>query len=314
MHACGHDAHATMTLAAALALWKARDLLPQPTSWRAIFQPAEEIGEGAFEMIDAGALDQVGSIVALHVDPELAAGRVASRVGVLTACCRELRVRILGRGGHAARPHQSNDPIAVAVHFVNSVYQFVPRSIDSRDPVVVTFGCIQGGSSANIIPDRVELLGTLRTLSRSSAERVEEQIRRIASGVSSISGVEIAVDFEQGTDAVVNDPAVTATCEAAASEVVGLSQIQNIPLPSMGGEDFAGYLRLVPGCLLRLGAAMPGEETHFLHSTRFDIDEAALAIGARLLARAAVFLSSARNPAVDQISDPRRRLGERMSV
>ena len=160
MHACGHDAHAAMVVAATLALWTQRDALPESTAWRAIFQPAEEVGEGALEMIAAGAVENVCAIVALHVDPDLAVGHVGYRTGVLTASCQDLHVTIKGMGGHAARPHLSVDPIGVAVQFINSIYQFVPRSVDSRDPVVVTFGCIQGGTSANVIPEQVELMGT----------------------------------------------------------------------------------------------------------------------------------------------------------
>ena len=153
MHACGHDAHATMALGAALALWQCRDQLPRGLMWRAIFQPSEEVGEGASEMIATGAMKHVAAVIALHVDPDTPVGHLAYRQGVLTAFCQELQVDIQGQGGHAARPHQSIDPIGVASQFITSVYQFVPRSVDSRDPVVVTFGSIQGGSSANVIPE-----------------------------------------------------------------------------------------------------------------------------------------------------------------
>ncbi len=291
MHACGHDAHAAMALGAALSLWQCRSDLPPDLAWRAVFQPAEETGRGAIEMIAAGAMRDVQAVIALHVDPETPAGRLGYRQGVLTAYCQELQVEILGLGGHAARPHQSVDPIGIASQFITSVYQFVPRSIDSRDPVVVTFGSIQGGTSANIIPERVLLKGTIRTLSAASAARVDERIRQIAFGLSEASGGTIQVEFHCGTDAVVNDPDVTRTCVRAAGEVVGQANLDEIALPSMGGEDFSGYLKHAPGCLLRLGVAVPDRKPHFLHSPHFDIDENALVIGAKILAHSVILLS-----------------------
>ena len=150
--------------------------LPAEISWRAIFQPAEEVGEGAFEMIAAGAMENVRAVVALHVDPDTAAGRIAYRHGRSHRVLPGAAGRDQGQGGHAARPHQSVDPIGVASQFITSVYQFVPRSVDSRDPVVVTFGSIQGGTSANVIPEQVLLKGTIRTLSEAAAAQVGERI------------------------------------------------------------------------------------------------------------------------------------------
>jgi amidohydrolase len=293
MHACGHDAHATMALAAALALGASRDSLPSPIAWRAIFQPAEEVSEGAIEMIEAGAVEDVRCIVALHVDPDLSVGRIAHRSGVLTATCQEVRIVIRGVGGHAARPHLAVDPIAVTAQLVSSLYQVLPRSVDSRDPSVVTFGSIRGGTSPNIIPDEVELNGTIRTLSDRAAAQVEERITQVARGLAIATRCEIEVTFRRGTEAVYNDPEVTSVCVQAARQVVGAANVEEIRLPSMGGEDFSGYLKHAPGCLLRLGVASLDRPRHSLHSPHFDIDEGALTIGAKLLAHSVVLLSRA---------------------
>lgn len=290
MHACGHDAHTAMALGAAVGLWRCRDALPWPVPWRALFQPAEETADGALEMIAEGAMRGVRGVITLHVDPELEVGKVGQRVGVTTAYCSDLKVEVRGIGGHAARPHQSTDPISLAVQFVSAVYQLVPRSVDSREAAVVTFGSIQGGASANVIPERVELLGTVRTLSWAADATIGDRLRRIAKGLAEASGAEIDVQLRRRVDAVVNDPAVTSVCVRAASEVVGEGRVIAIPLPSMGGEDFAGYLAHAPGCLLRLGVATDDRPRHFLHSPYFDIDERALVIGARLLARSVVLL------------------------
>ena len=291
-HACGHDGHATCVLGAVLALDAVRDHLPWPVPWRAIFQPAEESSEGGREMVAAGAVENVRAIVALHADPERNTGHIGFRVGTLTAFCCEIDVVVRGRGGHAARPHHSFDPIAAACHFASAVYQFVPRSIDSRDPTVLTFGSIHGGFTQNVIPEEVRLRGTSRAHSRGAIVRVEERVLEIARGVAESTGTRIDVSFKRGPDAVVNDPVVTETCRRAAHELLGAAALDVIETPSMGGEDFSEYLAHVPGCLFRLGVGRPAARSHYLHSPHFDLDEASLLIGAKLLARSAVHLAA----------------------
>jgi amidohydrolase len=295
MHACGHDAHTAMALGASLALHESAGALPDGIAWRAIFQPSEESGDGAAEMVAAGAMDTVGAVVALHVDPDQEVGRVARRYGPMTACCLEVHIAVHGRGGHAARPHQAIDPIAAAVQFLSASYQNIPRAVDSRDPVVVTFGAISGGVNANVIPDKVLIRGTVRTFSPTLSATIEKKLRAIARGVSEATGTTFELTFLHGPDGVFNDPIVTDIVSLAAGEVVGSGRVGELTRPSLGGEDFAAYLRHAPGCLLRLGVATPGAGPWPpLHSPRFDIDESALLIGARILARSAVLLSSSR--------------------
>jgi len=295
MHACGHDAHSAMALGAALALHRFGDRLPRPNGWRVIFQPAEEIGQGAAEMINAGAMEGVSAIVAQHVDPEFDVGQVALRRGPLTACCQELRVEVRGRGGHAARPHQAIDPIAAAVQFVSAVYQAVPRAIDARSPTVVTFGSILGEGSYNVIPDQVRLLGGVRTVDSTAKQQVEATLQRLANGVAAATGTEIEIQLTAVAGSVINDPVVTEAVAQAATKVVGAEFLAEIPHPSLGGEDFAHYLDYASGCMFRLGVASGPRPRPALHSTSFDIDERALVFGSKVLARSVLELSSRSN-------------------
>jgi len=290
MHGCGHDAHASMALAAALALHETQNDFPGGLSWRAIFQPAEEIGAGAWEMIREGAMEDVAAIVALHVDPDREVGRVGHRPGILTADARDLRVEVRGQGAHAARPHQAIDPVLAACQFVTTAYQALTRTIDTRQEAVLTFGSIRAGEACNVIPDRAELLGTLRTLDQDVRDRALAMLETVARGVATATGTAIQVTVIRGTDALINDPTADAALVKAARELLGPHRVETIAQPSLGGEDFSGYLSLAPGAMMRLGVASgPGWPP--LHSPRFDIDERALAIGAKLLARAAVLLS-----------------------
>ena len=290
MHACGHDAHTATVLGAALALASAGEsgILPWPVSWRAIFQPAEETNRGALEMIEAGALDGVSAMLALHVDPSRPAGTIGHRSGVLTAHCDEMHVLVRGSGGHAARPYESRDPIAAAAQLINALYVTVPRSLDPQHTVVLTVGSIAAGKRYNAIPDRAVLKGTVRSLDNDARRLAMERVREIAKGVARLSGTEIEITFKPGPPSVLNDPGLTDLIRQCAVDLLGADRVQYIGQPSMGGDDFAHYLHHVPGSLFRLGCSAPKSAGPGLHSPEFDIDERALAIGAKILARAVV--------------------------
>jgi len=282
MHACGHDAHTAILLGTTIALRQAGNL---PVAWRSIFQPSEETGHGALELVKQGAVDGVAAIVALHVDPNREVGYLGLTPGPRTAFCQDFTIRVVGRGGHGARPSATVDPIAVAVQLVTLIYQAAPRQIDSRDPVVVTIGMIQGGQTHNVIPDFVTLKGTIRALKDTVSEQARHTLERLCRGTEQAFGASISIDFSDLLRGMTNDPKVTEICSSAARELVGADRVATDDRPSLGGEDFADYLTHVPGCMVSLGVKRPGTEVTSLHTSGFDIDERALLIGARLLAR-----------------------------
>ena len=293
MHACGHDVHTSVVYGALTALrqLEATGALPWPINYRGIFQPAEETIAGAADMIEAGAIEDVDAILANHVDPTREVGHVGIREGVLTASSEAMRLSIVGRGGHAARPHEAIDPIAVAAQLINSIYLFVPRATDSQDAVVVTIGQVIGGDNPNVIPEQIELLGTLRSLRGRVRTQTMQHIRQLCHGLSEASGAQIEVSFEKGTGSVRNDPRLIGLLRDAAGVVLDVDGVDEILRPSMGSEDFAGYLEHIPGAMFRLGTTAPGQDSTPLHTPTFDVDEQAIAIGAKVLAHAVILWS-----------------------
>ncbi|HEY0791594.1 MAG TPA: amidohydrolase [Chthoniobacterales bacterium] len=280
MHACGHDAHSAILLGATLALWRAG--LPK-VAWRGIFQPAEEVGQGALEMINQGALEGVQAIVALHMDPNREIGQVGITAGLRTAYCQDFVIDVVGRGGHGARPHQTVDPIAVAANLVTLIYQALPRQTDARTPLVVTIGSIQGGQSANVIPDRVVLRGTIRALGEAVANHGRETLSHLCEGTARAFRAEVTPAFTPLLPGMANDPTVTELCQRVAKQLLGSTAVITDDLPSMGAEDFAEYTRLVPGCMMVLGCRSPGAKITPLHTPQFNIAEDVLLLGVRLL-------------------------------
>ncbi len=290
MHACGHDGHSAVVLGAMLALHLAacEGALPWPVRCRALFQPAEETNRGALAMIAAGALHGLDALLSLHMDPSRPAGEIGVRPGILTADCDELHIRITGKGGHASRPHDSIDPIAAAAQLINAIYLFVPRRIDSHDPVVITIGQIHGGENYNVIPNQVVLRGTMRSLGGEIRQKAMEHIHAVARGIAQASGARIEIKFLPGPPSVLNDARLTDLIRAVGVDLLGPERVRHIARASMGGEDFAHYLVHVSGGMFRLGCATAAPGRAMLHSPEFDIDERALAIGAKILARCVV--------------------------
>jgi amidohydrolase len=290
MHACGHDAHSAIVLGALLAVahLQRQGTLDFPPRLRGIFQPAEETCAGAKQLVAYGALEHVRVAIATHVDPSRPVGRIGLRKGVLTANCDEIILNVLGEGGHAARPHESRDPISAAAQLLNWLYLQIPRSTDSMESVVFTIGRIFGGHNANVIPERVELRGTLRTLDQRVRAKTIELIGRLAESVA--AGSQTQIRFETGIEAgaVVNDGKVIDMIERACLGALGPDSIDYIEKPSMGSEDFAFICERVPAAMFRLGCVSEQVGGPGLHSPLFDLDEQAIKIGARVMAETAL--------------------------
>ncbi len=293
-HACGHDAHTAILLGIALACAKIKENnteLEVGIKLRFLFQPAEETCTGAKFMVGENVLKGVTAILALHIDPERQIGTAGIRYGALTANCDEIEILISGQGGHSARPHQTLDPIAAAAHLINSFYSFLPRAADSRNPSVFSIGKISGGTVANVIPSEVELRGSLRTVDNETREILIKQIENICQATEQNSNCKIKLNFLNPLPSVHNHPRIAHALETATEKFLGKENTHIIEQPSMGGEDFAIYLETVPGAMIRIGTHSDEIERTFLHSTHFDIDEQALAIGSRILLHAAILLS-----------------------
>jgi amidohydrolase len=274
MHACGHDGHAAIAFGIAVALRQ----LELPVGVRLLFQPAEEaFPGGASQYVDEGLADGLKGIVAFHVDPSLETGRVGSRVGPITASADKFTIVLDGPGGHTARPHQTVDLIADAARLVHELPGVLRRTIDARSTLTVAFGSIQGGRTSNVIPTRVELQGTARTLDRSLWEVLPGLMDKAIGSLMAWSGAGYTLDYVQAIPPVVNDHAVVQTATAGITQLLGSETV--VPTePSMGGEDFANYLSVAPGALLRLGSSGKG---HDLHSPGFLLDEATVGFGVR---------------------------------
>jgi amidohydrolase len=294
MHACGHDAHSAILLGTTLALHRAG---PLPVAWRSIFQPAEETGDGASEMVAQGAVKGVQAILAFHVDPNLPVGHVSITPGPQSACCQDFTIKVRGRGGHGARPHKTVDPIAVAAQLITLIYQAVPRQTDARTPVVVTIGKIQGGQANNIIPDVVMMQGTIRSFDPKVSAHARQTIERLCAGTARAFRATISSVFDRLLGGVVNDPSVTDICTQAARDVLGQNRVVTNRQPGLGAEDFADYLNSVPGCMMFIGVKFPGKKITPLHTSTFNLDEKVLLLGVRIFAQILLTWPTGNEPA-----------------
>ncbi|MFK7827083.1 MAG: M20 family metallopeptidase [Oligoflexales bacterium] len=288
-HACGHDGHMANLLGTAKVIAKFRKELKGRVLL--IFQPAEEGGGGAKVMIDEGILEneKVDVVFGLHGWPTLPCGTIATRPDAIMAATLAFRIEIIGKGGHAAMPHLAVDPMIIASHCVQALQTISSRTIDPTDPVVLSVTTIKGGSAFNVIPEKLSMQGTLRTISDKTQSDCIKRIKEIISHTSAAFGGKGEVHIENGYPPTLNHHRQANYIRKVVENVLGKENYHPLPTPSLGGEDFAYFLQKVPGAFFFLGLDDGRAEGYpSLHHPKFDFNDAALENGIRTMSHLAL--------------------------
>ena len=289
MHACGHDGHTAIVLALATLLARHRDAIAGEV--RFIFQHAEELAPGGAEqLVEQGVMEGVDQVIGLHLWSSLAYGKVGLISGAAMAAPDTFQCHVIGRGGHAAAPHETVDPIAVAASVVTGLQHIVSRAVDPLDHVVVSITQFIAGTAFNVIPNSAYFAGTVRTFDETLRTSVPQMMERIIRGITDAHGATYDFSFERGYRPVVNDPSLTERLRGVVIDTFGADILAELR-PSMGGEDFSAYQQKAPGVFAFIGAR--NEQAGIVqphHHPRFDIDERSLDIGLRYLTAATLDL------------------------
>jgi amidohydrolase len=293
MHACGHDAHVACLLGAAQILTQTEFA----GRVRLVFQPSEETVDedgrsGAVKMVEEGALDGVGAVLAMHVDASASPGTILVNEGPTSASMDEFELVIEGVGCHGAYPHRGIDPIFISAQALNYLYGIVPRYVDPVEKALISIGKVSAGSAANIIPSQVEIRGTIRTFSDEVREEICNRIRSVSKLVDGLGGT-CRLRFMDSVPMIRNDPTIVHIVKEVTRELLGEAVLKCME-PEMGSEDFGVYLKHVPGAVFHLGTAPKDNSRRIHHNARFDIDDTVLYVGSALLAGCALKWLGAR--------------------
>jgi amidohydrolase len=289
MHACGHDGHTAIVLGLATLLAAHVDQLPGTV--RFVFQHAEELSPGgAEELVQLGVMDGVAQVIGLHLWAPMPVGRIGILSGPAMAAPDNFQCTIIGKGGHAAIPHECVDPIAIGAQIVTALQQVVSRTVDPLDPVVLSVTQFIAGTAFNVIPNSAYLAGTVRTFDAALRTAVPAQMERVIKGIAEAFGASYEFRYEQGYRPVVNDPVLAARLTDVVRRTFGNDTLIDMR-PTMGGEDFSAYQQRAPGVFAFVGAGNEAEGITFAHHhPRFQIDERSLDVGLRYLTAATLDL------------------------